>query len=175
MTAANQHTSSSAALSVLNALDVHSQQIERVQQVQQAQQTRQVEQVRSRLAPTPSGYLHIGNAASFVLTWAITRKAHGSLHLRIDDIDADRKRPEYVRDVFDVLAWLGLDYDTGPRSVDEFERDWSQHHTMRQHAYASAIEYLSGLDDESALFACTCTRSHLQMRIRTLSRMPIRE
>jgi glutamyl-tRNA synthetase len=114
-------------------------------------------EIRSRLAPTPSGFLHIGNAMSFVLTWLIVRKQGGSLHLRIDDLDAERKRPEYVQDIFDTLEWLRLDYDTGPRSVRDVEEIWSQH--MQLADYNAAIERLC--TKPAQVFACECSRASL--------------
>ncbi len=56
--------------------------------------------IHSRIAPTPSGFLHKGNAFSFLLTWILVRKTGGTLTLRIDDIDKNRKRPEYLQDIF---------------------------------------------------------------------------
>ncbi|GAA3978757.1 glutamate--tRNA ligase family protein [Hymenobacter antarcticus] len=82
--------------------------------------------VVSRLAPTPSGYLHIGNAVNFVLTWLLTRRAGGVLHLRIDDLDRARLRPAYLDNIFRVIDWLGLDYDHGPSGPDDFLRHHSQ-------------------------------------------------
>ncbi|WP_310395940.1 glutamate--tRNA ligase family protein [Hymenobacter sp.] len=82
--------------------------------------------VVSRLAPTPSGYLHLGNAVNFVLTWLRTRQAGGVLHLRIDDLDRARLRPAYLDNIFRVLDWLGLDYDHGPTGPDDFLRHYSQ-------------------------------------------------
>ena len=82
--------------------------------------------VVSRLAPTPSGYLHIGNAVNFVLTWLLTRQAGGVLHLRIDDLDRARLRPAYLDNIFRVIDWLGLDYDRGPSGPDDFLRHHSQ-------------------------------------------------
>ena len=82
--------------------------------------------VVSRLAPTPSGYLHLGNAVNFVLTWLRTRRAGGVLHLRIDDLDRARLRPVYLENVFRVIDWLGLDYDHGPSGPDDFLRHHSQ-------------------------------------------------
>ena len=82
--------------------------------------------VVSRLAPTPSGYLHLGNAVNFVLTWLCTRRAGGVLHLRIDDLDRARLRPVYLENVFRVIDWLGLDYDHGPSGPDDFLRHHSQ-------------------------------------------------
>ncbi|OGX87808.1 glutamate--tRNA ligase family protein [Hymenobacter glacialis] len=82
--------------------------------------------VVSRLAPTPSGYLHLGNAVNFVLTWLLTRQAAGVLHLRIDDLDRARLRPAYLDNIFRVIDWLGLDYDHGPSGPDDFLRHHSQ-------------------------------------------------
>ena len=80
----------------------------------------------SRLAPTPSGYLHLGNAVNFVLTWLLTRRAGGVLHLRIDDLDRARLRPAYLENIFRVIDWLEIDYDHGPSGPDDFLRHYSQ-------------------------------------------------
>ena len=82
--------------------------------------------VVARLAPTPSGYLHLGNAVNFVLTWLLTRQAGGTLHLRIDDLDRARLRPAYLANIFRVIDWLGIDYDHGPSGPDDFLRHYSQ-------------------------------------------------
>ncbi|WP_375417952.1 glutamate--tRNA ligase family protein [uncultured Hymenobacter sp.] len=82
--------------------------------------------VVGRLAPTPSGYLHLGNAVNFVLTWLLTRRAGGRLHLRIDDLDRARLRRPYLDNIFRVIDWLGLDYDHGPSGPDDFLRHYSQ-------------------------------------------------
>ena len=80
----------------------------------------------ARLAPTPSGHLHLGNAVNFVLTWLLTRRAGGTLHLRIDDLDRARLRPAYLDNIFRVIDWLGLDYDHGPSGPEDFLRHYSQ-------------------------------------------------
>ena len=85
-----------------------------------------ISSVVSRLAPTPSGYLHLGNAVNFVLTWLLTRQAGGTLHLRIDDLDRARLRPAYLDNIFRVIDWLGIDYDHGPTGPDDFLRHYSQ-------------------------------------------------
>jgi len=79
-----------------------------------------------RLAPTPSGYLHLGNAVNFVLTWLLVRRAGGTLHLRIDDLDRARLRRVYLENIFRVIDWLGLDYDHGPSGPNDFLRHYSQ-------------------------------------------------
>ena len=111
--------------------------------------------VRGRLAPTPSGYLHLGNAVNFVLTWLLVRRAGSTLHLRIDDLDRARLRPAYLENIFQTIDWLGLDYDTGPRSPAEFEQQYSQLHRL--------AEYQGVLDElrqrPGLLYACTCSRT----------------
>ncbi|HSA33952.1 MAG TPA: glutamate--tRNA ligase family protein [bacterium] len=113
--------------------------------------------MRGRLAPTPSGYLHIGNAFSFIITWCLTRRLGGTLLLRIDDLDTDRKRPDFVADIFENLAWLGLDWQEGPRDIAGFDAAWSQ--DRRMPLYRAAIERLRAIP--GALFACECSRGQL--------------
>ncbi|MCI1189370.1 glutamate--tRNA ligase family protein [Hymenobacter sp. DH14] len=97
--------------------------------------------VVSRLAPTPSGFLHIGNAVNFVLTWLLTRQAGGTLHLRIDDLDRARLRPAYLDNIFRVIDWLGIDYDHGPSGPDDFLRHYSQ--LLHLPAYNRALRRLA--------------------------------
>lgn len=70
--------------------------------------------IRGRLAPSPTGYLHLGNAWAFLLAWLGVRSQGGVLVLRIEDIDPDRSKPEFVDDLLKDLLWLGLDWDEGP-------------------------------------------------------------
>lgn len=113
--------------------------------------------IRSRLAPTPSGYLHLGNAVNFIRTWLLVRKAGGRLKLRIDDLDSDRCRPEYIEDIFRQLEWLGLDWDEGPAGPDDFTRYHSQ--LLRLDRYRDARERLL---ETGQLFACTCSRRDIR-------------
>ena len=112
---------------------------------------------RSRLAPTPSGFLHLGNAYNFLLTWLWIRRLQGELWLRVDDFDHARMRPEYVEDLFSQLDWLGLDYDHGPQSPQELQQEWSQR--LRQESYATAFQQLRQTGD---LYRCTCSRRQWQ-------------
>ena len=112
----------------------------------------------SRIAPTPSGYLHLGNAFSFILTWLLVRKRGGVLHLRIDDLDAARRREAYIEDIFRTLDWLGMDYDEGPSGPDDFYRNHSQQHRIP--AYEALLQDLRA---RGALFACTCSRKEIQL------------
>lgn len=88
-----------------------------------------------RLAPTPSGYLHLGNAVNFVLTWLLVRRSGGQLHLRIDDLDRSRLRRPYLDSIFRTIEWLGLDYDHGPSGPDDFLRCHSQLLHLPQYNY----------------------------------------
>ena len=107
----------------------------------------------SRLAPTPSGYLHLGNAFSFILTWLLVRRLGGKLHLRIDDLDAPRLNQNCLEDIFIQLEWLGLDYDTGPQGPDDHLRRFSQ--SLRLEEYMSALEEIR---ESGLLYACSCSR-----------------
>lgn len=113
--------------------------------------------IRSRLAPTPSGFLHLGNAVNFVLTWLMVRKAGGTLRLRIDDADCFRTRPEYLEDIFRQLDWLGLTWDEGPTGVDDFRRRFSQQ--LKRERYR---EFLGELDRLGHLYPCGCSRSRIK-------------
>lgn len=112
--------------------------------------------LRSRLAPTPSGLLHIGNAFSFVLTWLMVRKQSGQLLLRIDDLDAPRTREEYVEEIFRTIEWLGIDYDEGPQNVEEWRNTFSQH--QRVAVYEKLKQQLASSEK---VFACVCSRKQL--------------
>lgn len=118
--------------------------------------------VRTRIAPTPSGWLHLGNAWSFVLTWLLARGRGGSIHLRIDDLDAARFREEYLEDIFASLAWLGLDWDSGPRDAADFRARHSQR--LRLAEYRAALDHLALVRDADGpvLYACACSRAEIR-------------
>ena len=99
----------------------------------------------TRFAPTPSGYLHVGNAANAVLVHRLARRHGGRALLRIDDIDTARSRAEYVDDVLDLLAWLGLD------------SHGTVHQTQRLDRYRAALAAPHG----ALLYACACSRRDL--------------
>jgi glutamyl/glutaminyl-tRNA synthetase len=69
---------------------------------------------RGRLAPSPTGYLHLGHARTFWVAWQRARAAHGKLIFRNEDLDYQRCKPEFVRAMYEDLRWLGLDWDEGP-------------------------------------------------------------
>ena len=70
--------------------------------------------MRGRFAPSPTGYIHLGNVWTAFLAWLQVRQQKGTLILRIEDIDEQRSKPEYTQALLEDLAWLGLDWDEGP-------------------------------------------------------------
>jgi glutamyl-tRNA synthetase len=70
--------------------------------------------VRTRFAPSPTGYLHIGGARTALFSWAYARKTGGTFLLRIEDTDTERSTPESTQAILDAMKWLDLDYDEGP-------------------------------------------------------------
>ena len=68
----------------------------------------------TRLAPSPTGALHLGNARTFVLNWVLARQRGWHIIMRMEDLVGPRVKPETVDGVYDILTWLGLDWDEGP-------------------------------------------------------------
>ena len=111
---------------------------------------------RTRIAPTPSGFLHMGNVLSFAITAALAERTGAKILLRIDDIDRARVNKSYLQDVFDTLNFLDIPWDEGARSPKEFEDNYSQLHRLGMYS-----EALNRLADDRKLFACTCSRRQL--------------
>lgn len=112
------------------------------------------QKIISRIAPTPSGFLHAGNVYNFLLTYLFTRAFDGILYLRIDDYDLSRYRRQYVENIFRVLDMLGVDFDGGPGGVGEFETEFSS--KFRLGAYKNALKKL---EQKGVCYACECSHS----------------
>ena len=107
--------------------------------------------VRVRIAPSPTGNLHIGTARTAVYNWLFARHCGGKFILRVEDTDKERSRPEYTENIKSGLAWLGLNWDEGPF----FQTD-------RLDLYKKAIQELL---DRGLAYPCYCTPQELeQMR-----------
>ncbi|GLU31626.1 glutamate--tRNA ligase [Trinickia caryophylli] len=79
--------------------------------------------VRTRFAPSPTGFIHLGNIRSALYPWAFARKMKGAFVLRIEDTDVERSTEEAVQAILDGMAWLGLDFDEGPyRQMQRMDR-----------------------------------------------------
>ena len=111
---------------------------------------------KTRIAPTPSGFLHLGNVLSFAITVALAQKSGAKILLRIDDLDQARVNKLFVQDIFDTLNFLQISWHEGPRNVDDFEENYSQLH--RIDSYHSALDKLK---DEGLVFACACSRQQI--------------
>lgn len=109
----------------------------------------------SRLAPTPSGFLHLGNVLNFLITEKITLENNGELILRIDDSDQSRLRIEYLEDIFEVIKWLGIKIDRGPKNRNDFESNFSQ-----SRFFPEIRDFLAQKNDR-ILFSCHCSRKEI--------------
>jgi glutamyl/glutaminyl-tRNA synthetase len=111
---------------------------------------------KTRLAPTPSGYLHLGNILSFLITTSLAKKHQAKVLLRIDDLDGNRVKDEYINDIFETLHFLEIPWDEGPKDVAEFKSKYSQ--KCRIDLYEEALKELASNGD---CFACVCSRKTL--------------
>lgn len=111
---------------------------------------------RGRFAPSPSGRMHLGNAFCALMAWLAARAAGGEMVLRIEDLDPDRSREEYIGALVDDLLWLGLDWDYGP-GADNTLGPYRQ--SERTGLYAV---HLARLDAQGLLYPCFCTRAQLR-------------
>lgn len=104
--------------------------------------------VRVRIAPSPTGNLHIGTARTAVFNWLFARHHQGTFILRVEDTDLDRSKPEYTDNIKSGLSWLGLNWDEGPFFQTE-----------RLDFYRQAIQTLL---DKGFAYPCYCTSEELE-------------
>ncbi len=102
-----------------------------------------------RFAPSPTGYLHVGNARVALVNWLLARKAGGTFILRLDDTDTDRSRSTYAEGIKEDLTWLGLDWDRCFRQFDRLDR------------YSESFERLKA---EGRLYPCYETSEELGLK-----------
>ena len=104
--------------------------------------------IRTRFAPSPTGFLHVGGARTALFSWLQARAGNGTFVLRIEDTDLERSTPESVQAILDGMSWLGLDADEGPiYQTDRFDR------------YAEVVQQL--LAEDKAYF-CYCSKERLE-------------
>lgn len=111
---------------------------------------------RGRLAPSPTGYLHLGHAATFGRAFQRARAQNGVLILRNEDLDTQRSRAEYVRAMLEDLRWLGVRWQEGP-DIGGPHAPYVQ--SLRRNFYLQAWHTLRRI---GAIYACTCSRKDLQ-------------
>jgi glutamyl-tRNA synthetase len=103
---------------------------------------------RTRLAPSPTGALHLGNARTFLVNWALARQRGWQIVLRIDDLDGPRIKRGADRVAVDLLQWIGIDWDDGP----DYQSWWMDD-------YRAVLQQLHTL---GRIYPCHCTRSEIQ-------------
>lgn len=111
----------------------------------------------TRYAPTPSGFLHIGNVYSFIVTYHLAKTHQAKILLRIDDMDKERVKNKYIQDIFDTLDFLELPYDIGPKDLKDFNANHSQRKRMEQYSKS-----LDNLKKSQLIFACDCSRNKVE-------------
>lgn len=104
--------------------------------------------VRTRFAPSPTGFLHIGGARTALFSWLFAKKHHGTFILRVEDTDLERSTPESVQAILDGMQWLELDYQEGPF-----------YQTQRFDRYAEAAQQLLA---EGKAYRCYCSKERLE-------------
>ena len=104
--------------------------------------------IKTRFAPSPTGYLHVGGARTALFSWLHARKHGGKYVLRIEDTDLQRSTTESVNAILESMTWLGLDYDEGPF-----------YQTRRFDRYNEVIEELL---EKNLAYRCNCSRDRLE-------------
>lgn len=113
--------------------------------------------VRTRYAPSPTGYLHIGGAWMAFFNWLFARSQGGTFILRVEDTDRSRSTEEYERAILEDFRWLGIDWDEGP---DKDGPVGPYRQTERSHLYR---QYAQALLDRGAAYHCYCTAEELDI------------
>jgi glutamyl-tRNA synthetase len=111
--------------------------------------------IRTRFAPSPTGYLHIGGVRTALFNWLLARRLGGQFILRIDDTDAGRNRPEALQPILDGFRWLGIDWDEGPEVGGPYGPYFQ---SQRQHLYREAAMRLLA---EGKAYPCYRTKEEL--------------
>ena len=110
---------------------------------------------RYRMAPSPTGALHIGNARTALYNYLLARKTGGNYVLRIEDTARDRSRPEFEKAIFDGFHWLGIEWDEGPEIGGDFG-PYRQSERLDLHR-----EWLGKLTDTGRVYRCFCSPDEL--------------
>lgn len=118
---------------------------------------------KTRLAPTPSGFLHLGNVLSFLVTSALAKKHQAKVLLRIDDLDRTRVQDAYIDDIFETLYFLEIPWDEGPRDTADFKSNFSQVHRMDLYE-----EALKDLTEKGVCFGCICSRKKIAESVESM-------
>ncbi len=111
--------------------------------------------VRVRMAPSPTGYFHLGSARTALFNWLYARHTGGKFILRIEDTDRTRYVPDSLQDIIDSLAWLELDYDEGPGRGGDYGPYFQSERLPIYHKWAEQL-IAGGL-----AYRCYCSEERL--------------
>jgi len=130
------------------------------------------EKVRVRIAPAPTGLLHIGTARTALFNYLFAKKNQGKLILRIEDTDKERSKPEFEKDILEGLKWLGIEWDEGPivtaqdktsSSNLQGQRYKGSYGPYRQSERLDIYrKYIKKLLDEGKAYYCFCSKKELE-------------
>ncbi len=124
-----------------------------------------MDKVRVRFAPSPTGDLHLGNVRTALYNWLYAKHTGGTFILRVEDTDKERSTPQHVESLMDILLWLGLKWEEGPRVGGAYAPYLQSERTA---TYESHLEILRKKD---LLYPCYCTEEELELeRKRQLGR-----
>lgn len=112
--------------------------------------------VRTRLSPSPTGPLHIGTARTALFNWLYSRQRGGVFILRIEDTDHERSKPEFEKNILELLHWLGLSWDEGP---DTGGPSGPYRQSQRSLLYKTALEKLYAA---GSIYPCFCLKAELE-------------
>jgi len=115
-------------------------------------------QVRVRMAPSPTGHLHIGTARTALFNYLFAKKYNGSFVLRIEDTDLERSKKEYEEEIIDGFKWLGINWSEGPGEGGEYG---PYYQSKRQKIYS---KYIQKLLEEDKAYYCFCSKEELKAR-----------
>jgi glutamyl-tRNA synthetase len=147
---------------------------------------------RTRLAPSPTGALHLGHARTFLITWWLARQAGASVIMRMEDLDAGRAKAESVAQAYDDLCWLGMDWDEGPDTTAERLSSATGLRSSQPRADATPspesrgqqtifvqsqrLQFyehaLNELWDARKIYPCTCTRADIAAAVAASASAP---
>lgn len=102
----------------------------------------------TRLAPSPTGALHLGNARTFLVNWAMARRSGWKIVMRIEDLDGPRVKPGAIEGVIDTLRWLGINWDEGP--------------LIQSHDLSPYTEAMRTLAQRAMVYPCELTRTQIE-------------
>lgn len=115
--------------------------------------------IRVRFAPSPTGYVHVGNARTALFNWLFARHHGGAFVLRMEDTDAERSKEAYETQLFEAMRWFGLDWDEGPDKPNGGGPHGPYRQSERKEIYR---QHTVQLIDTGHAYFCFCSAEQLE-------------